>query len=68
MLGTPKAIYSDNGGHFTGAWFPTMCRLMGVRHFQTVAYHSQSYGRAEVAGRQLYEQLKKLHLEHSRRN
>ena len=40
-----------------------MCQFIGVRHARTVAYHSQSNGRAEVAGRQLFEQLKKLHLE-----
>ena len=62
MFRTPKAIYSDNGSHFTGAWFRTMCRLMGVRHAPGVAYHSRSSGRAEVAGRQVFEQLKKLHL------
>ena len=60
---TPKAIYIDNGSHFTGAWVRTMRRLMCVRHARTVAYHSLSNGRAEVAGRQLFEQLKKLHME-----
>ena len=37
VFGTPKAIWSDNGSHFTGAWFRTMCRLMGVRHNRTLA-------------------------------
>ena len=44
VFGTPKAIYSGNGRHFTGAWFRTMCRWMGVRHARTVAYHSQCNG------------------------
>ena len=68
VFGTPRAIYTDHGSHFTGAWFRTMCRWMAVRHAQTVAYHSPSNGRAEVAGRQLFEQLKKLHLEGPGRN
>ena len=63
VFSTPKAISIDNGSHFTGAWFLTMCRLMGVHHARTVAYHSKSNGRAEVAGCELFEELKKLHLE-----
>ena len=63
VFSTPKAIYSDNGSHSTGACFRTMCRLMGVRHARTMASHSRSNGRAEVAGRQLLDELKKLHLE-----
>ena len=68
VFGTPKAIYSDNGSHFTSVWLRTMCRLMGVHPPWTVAYHSRSNGRAEVAGRQLFEQLKQLHLERPGRN
>ena len=45
-----------------------MCRLMGVCHARTVAYHSRSDGRAKVAGHQLFEHLKKLHLERPGRN
>ena len=37
VFGTHKAIYSDNGSHFTSAWFRTMRQLMGVRHAPTVA-------------------------------
>ena len=68
VLGTPKAIYSDKGSHLTAACFRTMCRLMGLRHARTVAYRSQCKGRAEVAGRQLFEQLKKFHLKRPGRN
>ena len=66
VFGMPKAIHSDNGSHFNGAWFRTMCQLMGARHARTVAYHSRSHGRAEVSGR--FEHLKKLHLERPVRN
>ena len=65
---TPKAIFSDNVCHFTGAFFRTIGPLMGVRDARILAYHSQSNGRAEVAGCQLFEQLKKLHLKHPGRN
>ena len=62
VFGTPKAIYSDNGSQFTGAWFRIVCLLMSMPHARTVAYDSRSNGPAEVARGQLFEQLKKLHL------
>ena len=37
-----------------------MCSLMGIRHAKSVAYLSRSNGRAEVAGRQLFEKLRKI--------
>ena len=41
---------------------------MGIHHAKSFAYLSQSNGRAEVAGRQLFEKLRKIHLANSRRN
>ena len=45
-----------------------MCSFMGIRHAKSVAYLSGSHGRAEVAGRQLYEKLRKIHLTNKRRS
>ena len=45
-----------------------MCSLMGIRHAKSVAYLSRSNGRAEVAGRQLFEKLRKIHITNPRRN
>ena len=45
-----------------------MCSLMGIRHCKSVAYLSRSNGRAEVARRQLFEKLRKIHLGNPRRN
>ena len=45
-----------------------MCSLMGIRHAKSVAYLSWSIGRAEVAGRQLFEKLRKIHITNPRRN
>ena len=64
----PAVICSDSGTQFVGAWFRTMCKYMGVRHAKTVAYHSRSNGRAEVAGRQLFKKLRQLHIEEPTRN
>ena len=64
----PRTICSDRGPQFTGGWFKAMCSLMGIRHAKSVAYLSRSNGRAEVAGRQLFEKLHKIHITNPRRN
>ena len=64
----PRTICSDRGPQFTGGWFKAMCSLMGIRHAKSVAHLSRSDGRAEVAGRQLFEKLRKIHITHPRRN
>ena len=45
-----------------------MCKYMGVRHAKTVAYHSLLNGGAEVAGRQLFQKSRQLHIEEPGRN
>ena len=45
-----------------------MCSLMGIRHAKNVAYLSRSNSRAEVAGRQLFEKLRKIYITNPRRN
>ena len=50
IFDVPAVICSDRGSQFVGTWFKTMCKHMGVRHAKTMAYHSRSNGRAEVAG------------------
>ena len=64
----PRTICSDRGPQFTGGWFKAMCSLMGIRHAKSVAYLSRSNGSAEVAGRQLFEKLRKIHITNPRRN
>ena len=61
-------ICSDRGSQFVGTWFKTMCKHMGIRHAKTVAYHSRSNGRAEVAGRQMFEKFRQLHIDEPGRN
>ena len=68
VFDVPAVICSDRDTQFVGAWFRTMCKYMGVRHARTVAYHSRSNGRAEVAGRQLFETFRQLHVEEPGRN
>ena len=62
VFGVPGTFCSDHGAQFTGGWFKAVCYLMGIRHGKSVAYLSQIIGRAEVAGQQLFEKLRKIHL------
>ena len=50
IFDVPAVSCSDRGSQFVGTWFKTMCKHMGIQHAKTVAYHSRSNGRAEVAG------------------
>ena len=40
-----------------------MCAHLGIRHAYSQAYRPQANGRAEVAGKQLFNILRKLHCE-----
>ena len=68
IFDVPAVICSDRGSQFVGTWFKTMCKHMGIRHAKTVAYHSRSNGRAEVAGRQMFEKFRQLHVDEPGRN
>ena len=68
VVDIPRTTCSDRGPQFTGGWFKAMCSLMGIRHAESVAYLSRSNGRAEVAGRQLFEKLRKIHITNPRQN
>ena len=68
IFDVPAVICSDRGSQFVGTWFKTMCKHMGIRQAKTVAYHSRSNGRAEVAGRQMFEKFRKLHIDEPGRN
>ena len=62
IFDVPAVIRSDRGSQFLGSWFKSMCKHMGIRHATTEAYHSRSKGRAEVAGRQMFEKFCQLHI------
>ena len=63
IFDVPAVICSDRGSQFAGSWFKSMCKHMGLRHAKTVAYHSRSNGRAEGAGKQMFEKFRQLHIE-----
>jgi len=62
-FGVPALVTSDQGSHFISSWWQNLCAGMGVRQVYSQAYHHQANGRAEVAGQQLMEVLRKLHVE-----
>ena len=68
ILDVPAVICSDRGSQFVGTWFETMCKHMGIRHAKTVAYPSRSNGWVEVAGQQMFEQFRQLHIDKLGRN
>ena len=68
IFDVPAVICSYRGSQFVGTWFKMMCKHMGIRHAKTVAYHSWSNGRAEVAGRQMFEKFCQLHIDEPGRN
>ena len=68
IFDVPAVICSDRGSQFVGTWFKTMCKHLGIRHAKTVAYHSRSNGRTEVAGRQMFEKFRQLQIDEPGRN
>ena len=68
IFDVPAVICNDRGIQFVGSLFKCMCKHMGIRHAKTVAYDSRSNGRAEVAGRQMFEKFRQLHIEEPGRN
>ena len=59
-FGIPQTITSDQGPQFVAAWWSTMCEMLGIRQAYSQAYHHAANGRAEMAGQQLMERLRKL--------
>ena len=68
IFDVPAVICSDRGSQFAGTWCKSMCKHMGTRHAKTVAHHSRSNGRAEPAGRQMFEKFRQLHIQVPWRN
>ena len=59
-FGIPAKISSDQGSHFTGGWWRTMCANLGIRYAYSQPYHHRANGRVERAGQELMERLRKL--------
>ena len=68
IFDVPAVICSDQGSQFVGSWFKSMCKHMGIQHAKTVACQDRSNSRVEVAGRQIFEKFRHLHIEEAGRN
>lgn len=57
-FGVPSTLTSDRGPQFTSALWAELCRLLGVDHVQTTAFHPQSNGLLERFHRRLKDALR----------
>ena len=63
FFGIPSIVMTDQGSHFTSEWWKTFCAELGIRQAYAHAYHHQANGRAEVAGQQIKEIMRKIVIE-----
>ena len=58
-FGTPRAIISDGGKHFSNHQFKTFLLKFGVKHHVVTPYHLQTSGQVDVSNRELGRILEK---------
>ena len=59
-FGTPRAIISNEGTHFSSKQFENLLGKYGVKHKIATAYHPQTSGQAEVSNREIKSILEKV--------
>ena len=57
MFGIPSVVTTDNGPHFVGTCWKTICSLFCVRRAYAHAYHHQANGKAERTGKEFKDWL-----------
>ncbi len=46
-FGLPEQIVSDNGGAYISEEFERFCKVQGIKHIRSSAYHAATNGKAE---------------------
>ena len=62
-FGVPSVVTSDKGSHFVSEWWQTLCALMGIRVAYSQSYFHHTNGRAEKAGQQIIDRMRKLQID-----
>jgi hypothetical protein len=65
VFDTPSLVHTDMDPRWLGSWWKTMCAMLGIRHAVAQPHHHRDNGRAERAGGQLRDMLRKLHTQHA---
>jgi hypothetical protein len=63
LFGIPSVIRTDSDSKWLSCWWKTLCARLGVQHAVSQPYHHRANGRAEKAGQQLIDMLRKLCVE-----
>lgn len=56
--GLPDGIISDRGPQFSSKVFNELCRLLGIKHSMSTAYHPQTDGQTERANQEIEAMLR----------
>lgn len=59
-VGIPRNLVSDNGSSFTSEEFNNFCKLNGIKHLYSPAYHPSSNGQAESMVKVVKKGLKSI--------
>jgi len=57
LFGVPSNVTTDQGPQFLGAWWRTLCSMLGIRRAYSHAYRHQGNGKAERTGKELKDWL-----------
>lgn len=62
--GPPDTLLTDNGPQLVSVYFRGFCRMLGIHHLTSTAYHPQTQGQVERYNRTIVAQLKAYVAEH----